>query len=513
MELNGVSVFGIKDYLGNVQSIHAIQTNNAIYSFKNGRIVQIQSMNEAFIFNYNNSNNQYGATFVSQNGSYEIPATYETPNITFPTPVFELPSNQSIPNYFTGIVIVLQNKISNQTIDDATLQMNYFDSQNGKKSSVMINVGGGRYYTPLPTNDTTMDSYFDRNKLLKTIIQQSNASIELIEVYPISDICSKAPDSAKSFCTLIMQDTSVKILDALRIASNYISDFPFQSGSLGQLNNFEIVQLVPGEEPETVSLNSNNQTSKKTVSFLRNVDTSIDPNTLNTVYIQSNSLKGQCNEQTVSGGDIPDDRIIDIGKAHTNIKFLYETYTIKDEIDVHYMNQQVFSTGCVGANGAAPISLNGNERTIRVNVIPDCAGETGTGWYYTVECAGELICADDVCYCGLSQSSSHQKIPATYNGCGAKNSWFNWYINPVGDFWKFTPACNGHDLCYGKCNNHKSSCDTTFLAIMLASCKANFFLLLLDCLKNAEAFYIAVDWLGHGPFVSAQNEDCECITS
>ncbi|CAF4563903.1 unnamed protein product, partial [Rotaria sp. Silwood2] len=241
IELNGTTYFDLFVKESSVNStMTTTQTTESVLQSAtttsqvttNGRIVQIQSMNEAFIFNYNNTNNQYGATFVSQNSSYEIPATYETPNITFPTPAFELPSNQSIPNYFTGIVIVLQNKISNQTIDDATLQMNYFDSQTGNKSSVMINVGGGRYYTPLPTNDTTMDSYFDRNKLRETIIQQSNASIKLIEVYPISDICSKAPDSAKSFCTLIIQETSVKILNALHIASNYISDFPFQSGSL-----------------------------------------------------------------------------------------------------------------------------------------------------------------------------------------------------------------------------------------------------------------------------------------
>ncbi len=43
MQINDVSVFGVKDYSGNVQSIHAIQTGNAIYTINQRHIMQIQT--------------------------------------------------------------------------------------------------------------------------------------------------------------------------------------------------------------------------------------------------------------------------------------------------------------------------------------------------------------------------------------------------------------------------------------------------------------------------------------
>jgi len=85
-------------------------------------------------------------------------------------------------------------------------------------------------------------------------------------------------------------------------------------------------------------------------------------------------------EQTVAGNDTPDDRVIDIGKAHTTITFHYETYSIKDQIDIYYKNGLVFSSGCIGTKGERItfVVLNDNESSLRVNVILDCAGETGT---------------------------------------------------------------------------------------------------------------------------------------
>jgi len=50
IQVNSVTVFGEKDYSGNVQSTHNIRTNNAIYTINQGRIVQIQTADETFIF-------------------------------------------------------------------------------------------------------------------------------------------------------------------------------------------------------------------------------------------------------------------------------------------------------------------------------------------------------------------------------------------------------------------------------------------------------------------------------
>ncbi|CAF3119622.1 unnamed protein product [Rotaria sp. Silwood2] len=191
--------------------MYAIQIDNGIYIFDRSQIVRIQFKHETFVFNSNNANNQYVVLVISQNNSYQIPATYDTPNINLPTFVFELPLNGIISDFSTDIVIALNNKIVNRSIEDATLQLNYFDTNHGNKSSVMLNIDGGRYYVPLPTNDTIIDYYFDTKKLRTTIIQQSNACIKLIQAYPISNIWLKVPDSIKAFCLLIAAEITLKI--------------------------------------------------------------------------------------------------------------------------------------------------------------------------------------------------------------------------------------------------------------------------------------------------------------
>lgn len=82
----------------------------------------------------------------------------------------------------------------------------------------------------------------------------------------------------------------------------------------------------------------------------------------------------------MTGDDTPDHRVIDVGKANSTIYFHYETYTIKDQIDVYYKNRLVFSSFCIGTKGerVITIKLDDNESSLEVNVIPDCAGEIGT---------------------------------------------------------------------------------------------------------------------------------------
>ncbi|CAF1497669.1 unnamed protein product [Adineta steineri] len=498
MTFDDVNVFGIKHYTGNIQNIYAIQTNNTIYTIDNGKIVRIRSLNETFVFNYDDVNNH----------------TYQTPNITFPTPIFIFPQNESVPNIFTGILVKLNNQISSSSVDDGTLLLNYLDANQINKSAVMLTMGGGRYYVPLPTNDSLFDKYYDSNKFLTTITQQSDAYLQLFQTYPIVDICSKVPDVGKSFCSFIVQEMTVTIPGVLRTASQNISEFQTKSQLFGQMTNFTVIALVPGEESLIIPLNTNNLiSSKSNTRVVRNVN-DIDITQLNTFSIQIIGARGQCNEETVAGNDIPDDRIIEIGKSHTTVTFSYETYVIKDQIEVYYMNQQIFSTGCVGANGAINLTLDGDESTLRVNVIPDCAGDTGTAWYYSLQCTNELICEDDICYCGLTRKNSTQIQPATYNGCGGEGSPFNFLINPLGDMWGFTPACNDHDMCYGTCNNLRNTCDTNFLTSMQQTCSK--FSSLPDGYNNCEGwagiFYLAVHFEGTHFFVPGQKDDCNCVT-
>ena len=513
MKIDDVSFFGIKDYTGNLQSIYAIQTSNAIYTIKSRRIVRIQSMNETLVFNYENNDTQYKVLLVSQNSSYEVPTTYQNPNVTFPTPVFEFPQDETPPKIFTGVLVEFSNKITGRSIEDATLLMNYFDAKDGNKSSIMLNFGGGRYYSPLSTNDTTFDKFFDMKKLLSTIALQSDACLQLFQAYPIDDICSKAPDSTKSLCARITEEMTVTIPDALRKASQYTALLPLQSQLFGSVSDIELVAYVPGEDSLRIFLNATNQinTTERTASA-RNMN-SVNPNNLNTFSVRAGGARGQCNEQTVAGGDIPDDRLIDIGKSRTTVKFSYETYTVKDQIDVYYMGRQVFSSGCVGANGATSISLDDNESTLRVNVIPNCAGETGTAWFYSLECSGnELICEDNLCYCGLARGKSEKIKDAKFNGCGGEGSDLNFLIQPIGALWGFTPACNDHDLCYGTCNNLRDRCDGNFLTSMQLNCIK--FLLVPElyphCTIWADIYYLAVHFAGPDFFIPGQKENCQC---
>ena len=517
IRINGVSVFGTKDYSGNVQSVHAIQTDNAIYSIKNGRITQIQSATETLTFNYNDTDKRFMVTVVTGNSSYEIPASYGTPNITFPNPVFTLPDDRDIPDPFTGIALSLQDKVTSRSINDATLQINYSDEQLGNRSNVMINLGGGHYYASLPVNDTTIDAYFSASNLLKTIPQQSDALIDLTRSYPMADICSQIPRSVTGFCSLIANDMTKQIPESLTVASKWTAQIPMQPKSLGRLHDFQVVIAIPGEQMVIAVLDSSNQISSRALTSRVNSEYRINPNVLTGFTLRAGGSRGKCNEETVAGNDTPDDRVIDIGKANTIIKFRYETYSIKDQMDVYYRNQQVFSTSCVGTEGelSTDIVLNGNESSVRVNVIPDCAGEMDTAWYYTIECSfDEVICRDDSCSCGVQRSLSTQTKNPTSNGCGPARGVVTWFSKPIGDKWKLTPSCNDHDICYGECNNNKATCDQAFIVSMLASCHLNWINAtdIQACENRANIFYRAVDFLGGGPFEDAQQEDCTCPT-
>lgn len=515
IQINGVTFFGIKDYSGNVQSIYAIQTANAIYTINKGRITQIQTDNDALVFKYNTTDNQFITTVIMNNGSYEIPTVYQTPDTTFPTPAFIWNSGIDLPNPYTGIVLELKDIVTDRPITDATLKMNYYDERFGNRSTIMENIGGGSYYSLLPTNDTQLNSYFNKNNIHRTIVEQSTALLKLIRSYPIFNICLQAPETVKNFCSLITEDMSTQIPNSLYASSNYIANVPIQSNLPGELYNFEIIGLIPGEQPITIILNDINRINSRTLTADANDRYSIDPTSLSTFSFQVTGARGKCNEQTVAGNDTPDDRIIDIGKAHTVISFKYETYTIKDQINVYYKNHLIFSSNCIGTQGerTTSITLDDNESSLRVNVIPDCAGESGTAWYYTIECKfEELTCSSGSCYCGASQRPSTQTRQATSNGCGSENSWFYTQAHEKGDRLQFTPYCNDHDLCYGTCNSNKASCDQQFLQNMQASCQTNWNNTtdIQNCQKWASGFYTIVNWFGSSPFENAQKSDCRC---
>lgn len=96
---------------------------------------------------------------------------------------------------------------------------------------------------------------------------------------------------------------------------------------------------------------------------------------------------GQCNEQQIAGGDIADQRNIEMGQDSGSFNFAYQTYAIRDQIIVSYQGNQLFDTGCVGASDSVSLTFSGNSSQIRVEVRPNCDGNTsGTAWNYTASC-------------------------------------------------------------------------------------------------------------------------------
>ena len=426
-----------------------------------------------------------------------------------------------MPDIFTGVLLELNNTISSRPIEDATVLLNYIDASNGNKSVVMLNTGGGRYYVPLPTNDTLFDKYFDGNKLFATSALQSAACLQLLQATPIADICSRVADAGKNFCFLIAQEMTVTILGVLRTTSLNISRFQWQAQSFGQLTDLEAVVFVPGEASVRIPLNASNQIPTTIIppanrTVRRTFSTVINPAQLSTFTVRIVGTRGQCNEQTVAGGSTPDDRIIDVGKANTTVKFSYETYTVKDRIDVYYKNKQIFSTGCVGASGNAVLALDDSETTFRVNVIPNCAGNTDTAWFYSFQCPNELICEDTICYCGISRARSVQFKRPEVNGCGGNDGGvINHLIQANGLVWGFFSDCNKHDECYDTCNSYKLTCDIKFWTSMLISCLK--FLPFPGyypaCASWANIYYIGVSLQGTPYFHSGQRSKCKCATS
>ena len=95
-----------------------------------------------------------------------------------------------------------------------------------------------------------------------------------------------------------------------------------------------------------------------------------------------------CSALQNAGADAPDKRTIELGKTSGTFNFTYNTYTQKDRIIVTYQNgvPPLFDTGCVGAMGTKPLTFNGTDTFITVEVQPNCAGGSGTSWDYSVSC-------------------------------------------------------------------------------------------------------------------------------
>lgn len=111
--------------------------------------------------------------------------------------------------------------------------------------------------------------------------------------------------------------------------------------------------------------------------------------------------------------------------------------------------------------------------------------------------------------CGTEYRTTIQDGVPTYNGCGGAGSIS---VPGGGPLWNFTPACNGHDMCYGTCGASKNSCDAQFFIDMKTICDSYIGLASLhtNCLIQAGIYYgVVASSAGDSFYESGQDNGCK----
>ena len=108
-----------------------------------------------------------------------------------------------------------------------------------------------------------------------------------------------------------------------------------------------------------------------------------------TVRIAQDATATPCDEQVLPGGDAPETHRVGLGRFNGRFDFQYDTQYQEDRMLVRYEGQTLLDTGCVGTRGwrTATLSFSGRSSVVEVEVIPNCAGGSGTAWEFSVSCA------------------------------------------------------------------------------------------------------------------------------
>ena len=495
MNISNVLFYGVRDFAGNLQSIYGVQVQDTTILFNDNRISLIHTPNETIMFSYNGSS--YQAFFITKNHSLQL-GSYSFQNITFPNISVSNDFDESY-DPFKGVMVSLKDTISGAKLYDSIIYANYLDSLIGFRSVLMLSTGDGSYFLPMKGNTTqrilqkSSISSQDQNKNLQnSILLQLEPFGNLLKSYNIDDICSQLFSSIS--CPQIKSQISHIIPNSLSLAKNKVSQLPIIESSIVYNQNIVFNVRIPGED-------SQNLFSYFDASNISDIGLS------NFCSLSLTTEKAYCNDETVAGADTPDNRYINMGQTNITIKFHYQTYSVKDAIQVFHEEKEIFSSGCVGTGDEqiSRLSIQGKDTNINVLVTPNCEGTTGTAWYYTIECPNsKIICKDGHCYCYQNLLLTQVKTPKS-DGCGSKFL-YN-FIYQLGEKYGFTDVCNTHDICYGTCNVYKSNCDASFCSGLLDLCSKQS---LKSCITFAKLFCSAVKNFGGSGFVDAQNEYCGC---
>lgn len=103
--------------------------------------------------------------------------------------------------------------------------------------------------------------------------------------------------------------------------------------------------------------------------------------------------KTGCGNTSISGADQGVTEYINMQGSVGTFAFNYETYGVKDRMQVYHGQSLLFDSGCVGTYGekSENIELTAQQSVsnfVKVVVTPDCDGGSGTAWYFSVACFG-----------------------------------------------------------------------------------------------------------------------------
>jgi hypothetical protein len=95
---------------------------------------------------------------------------------------------------------------------------------------------------------------------------------------------------------------------------------------------------------------------------------------------------GGCPGGTAAGGDAGVVRAFELGQPAGTFQFSWEHYGVMDRSIVRYQGLTLFDTGCTGGSSTVDLTYDGTETFVVVEVVPNCAGTSGTAWTFSVSC-------------------------------------------------------------------------------------------------------------------------------
>lgn len=95
---------------------------------------------------------------------------------------------------------------------------------------------------------------------------------------------------------------------------------------------------------------------------------------------------GGCPGGTQAGGDAPFTGAFELGRKSRVFSFSYQTFSVRDRVIVRHDGDVLYDSDCVGEQRTVNLSYAGDSTQVVVQVIPNCAGSSGTAWTFTVAC-------------------------------------------------------------------------------------------------------------------------------